>query len=290
MWNLFGCLKPKTLRIFHHKRITKHSPLFPHVCCDVTGRAKHGWADVQPTGLLLWNALSVVSVLFHPLSLSETPIQVTHAFLFFWYPRVQVRAYTIFSIRGWQTPLFCASPCAHSSLVCNPISHTMSLATDGPFSTPRFVVHHVFARCCSARWRSAASEADTSEELVRAIRALKPGATDKLQWTVEVTKASPRVVWSQRVTTKGGFVDLQTFTLEPTTEGNGGQGKVITAESFARDKHLWSALCPCLGGTCGLWVACFLCSCGVCPTKDWGANQALLDAIQAEASLVDKQP
>lgn len=142
-----------------------------------------------------------------------------------------------------------------------------------------------------SNWESPKTADEVSADLVRIINGMKPPAVTPKRhppnWTSVVTKQEPNVVWSQRITGKAGFTDLQTFTLTPSASGSGTH---ISAFSKARDVHCWSAVCPCLGNQCGLWVSWLWCCCGICPTLDWGANKAFLDQIKAEAGLVDAQP
>ena len=55
----------------------------------------------------------------------------------------------------------------------------------------------------------------------------------------------------------------------------GGPKTKVFAISRSKDYHVYTVCgCPAI-------LACFLCCCGLCPTKDWGQNkQTLLDLYQ----------
>ena len=123
-----------------------------------------------------------------------------------------------------------------------------------------------------ATWSTAASQAEVAADLARVLKATHSDPAEKLQWSMALTKQTSTELWSERKTEKAGFVDLQTFSL---TANSSGTGTTIVATSRSRDYNMWTS-CSCLKNECGRWIACFLCCCGICPTKDWGANKELL--------------
>jgi len=139
----------------------------------------------------------------------------------------------------------------------------------------------------SATWSTAASQAEVAADLARVLKATHSDPAEKLQWSMALTKQTSTELWSERKTEKAGFVDLQTFSL---TANSSGTGTTIVATSRSRDYNMWTS-CSCLKNECGRWIACFLCCCGICPTKDWGANKELLTVVREKmSSTVTEQP
>ena len=107
-----------------------------------------------------------------------------------------------------------------------------------------------------------------------------------------------------------GFRDLIVIDVTPLREGGGagggggagsgalgggtaggaggeGGGTLITAEATSLDIHVWT-VCPCCRRhACCKFVACSICCCGVCPTKDWGQNGNTLDDIAAHVGMTE---
>ena len=77
-----------------------------------------------------------------------------------------------------------------------------------------------------------------------------------------------------RATGKVAFRDLTTFVVSDNKDGS----TLVQGDGRSLDYHMWTACPCCFGGLCR-YVACFLCCCGVCPTKDWGQNERTLTEI-----------
>ncbi len=130
-------------------------------------------------------------------------------------------------------------------------------------------------------------------------RAPRPGELQRHASDYAGGAGEARTVRLIRMSPQMGFRDLVEFRVEGdgavTGEvRSGGGGGVAGATTVVRgmgrslDYHMWSACpcCQCEPAACFCrYVACFLCCCGTCPTKDWGQNQRTLDEIAASLHM-----
>eukprot|EP00040_Diaphanoeca_grandis_P017071 m.88569 g.88569 ORF g.88569 m.88569 type:complete len:194 (+) comp26212_c0_seq1:126-707(+) len=164
---------------------------------------------------------------------------------------------------------------SHTQTKYDGTTATSIFGSVAPHRTPPALECITDQRSHRGQYTISRNKADVLQSFIKTIETIGPDESSK-KYTLKILGYTESQLFVQRTMGNGiPFRDDVHFDFN--TQGEQTQ---IDVFSTAIDAHFWSAcFSPCCNNAVGRYLACFVCCCGLFPTKDWGENGKLVARI-----------